>query len=91
MRTISATELARNLSAILDRLTAEGEELVIERNHRALARLVPGPAQMTALEAMADLYRTLPEKAAAGWEKDSRASNLKGDRVVRGLRDPWRS
>jgi len=91
VRTISTTELARNLSAILDRLAIEGQELVIERNHRPLARLIPGPAHMNALEAMADLYRTLPEEAAAGWEKDSRGAGLKGNRLARGVRDPWRS
>jgi len=46
---------------------------------------------MNALEAMADLYRTLPEEAAAGWEKDSRGAGLKGNRLARGVRDPWRS
>jgi antitoxin (DNA-binding transcriptional repressor) of toxin-antitoxin stability system len=73
MRKITATVLARNLSAILDRLATEGEPIVIERNNREVARLLPVPVHMTALEAMGDLYRTLPEKAAAAWERDSRA------------------
>ena len=65
MKTITATELARNLRRVLDRLAIEGEEIVIERNREQVARLLPGPARQTALEAMADLYRTLPEDAAA--------------------------
>jgi hypothetical protein len=73
MRKITATFLAHNVSAILDRLALEREKFIIERNHQVVARLVPGPAHMTALEAMGDLYRTLPEKAAAAWERDSRA------------------
>ena len=71
MKTISATDLARNLRRVLDQLVIEGEEIVIERNHEQVARLLPGPARQTALEAMADLYRTLPEDAATTWEADS--------------------
>jgi antitoxin (DNA-binding transcriptional repressor) of toxin-antitoxin stability system len=91
MKTITATELARNLREILDRLAVEHEELVIERNHRQVARLVPGPGRLTALEALADVYRTLPDDAAATWEADSRVSGLQGERLPKGVRDPWAS
>ena len=91
MRTITATELARNLRRVLDRLAIEGEEIVIERNREQVARLLPGPARQTALEAMADLYRTLPEDAAATWEADSRRGRWKGSRLEKGIRDPWAS
>jgi antitoxin (DNA-binding transcriptional repressor) of toxin-antitoxin stability system len=91
MKTISATELARSLSEILDRLTVEREEIVIERNHRQVARLIPGPGRLTALEALADVYRTLPEDAAATWEADSRTRGLRGERLPKGVRDPWAS
>ena len=91
MRTITATELARNLRRVLDRLAIEGEEIVIERNREQVARLLPGPARQTALEAMADLYRTLPEDAAATWEADSRRGRWKGSRLDKGVRDPWAS
>ena len=91
MKTITATELARNLRLILDRLAAEGEQIVIERNHQQIARLVPGPGRQTALEAMADLYRTLPDDAAAGWEADSKRLRFKGRKLDQGIRDPWAS
>ena len=91
MRTITATELARNLRRVLDRLAIEGEEISIERNREQVARLLPGPARQTALEAMADLYRTLPEDAAATWEADSRRGRWKGSRLNKGVRDPWAS
>jgi len=87
MKRVTATELACRLSEVLDRLASEGDEIVIERNHRQVARLVPGPGRLTALEAIADIYRTLPENAASRWEADSRA-NLKGDRLRKGMRDP---
>jgi antitoxin (DNA-binding transcriptional repressor) of toxin-antitoxin stability system len=91
VKTITATELARNLRRVLDRLVIEGEEVVIERNREQIARLVPGPAQQTALEAMADLYRTLPPDAADTWEADSRKGRWKGSRLDKGVRDPWAS
>ena len=91
MKSITATELARNLRRVLDRVAIEGEEIVIERNHEQVARLLPGPARQTALEAMADLYRTLPENAAATWEADSRRGRWKGSRLDKGIRDPWAS
>lgn len=80
MKTITATQLARNLRRVLDQLASEREELVIERNRRQVARLVPGPAHQNALEVLADLYRTLPEEAAATWEADSRKGRWKGSR-----------
>ena len=91
MKTISATELARNLRRVLDRVVAEGEEIVIERNHAQIARLVPGPGRQNALEAMADLYRTLPDDVAATWETDARGTRWKGNKVAKGVRDPWAS
>jgi antitoxin (DNA-binding transcriptional repressor) of toxin-antitoxin stability system len=72
-------------------MVIEGEEIVIERNREQVARLLPGPARQTALEAMADLYRTLPEDAAANWEADSRRGRWKGSRLDKGIRDPWAS
>jgi antitoxin (DNA-binding transcriptional repressor) of toxin-antitoxin stability system len=48
MKTIRATELARNLRRVLDRVVTDGEEVVIERNHEQLARLVAGPGRQNA-------------------------------------------
>ncbi|NTV15324.1 MAG: type II toxin-antitoxin system Phd/YefM family antitoxin [Desulfobulbaceae bacterium] len=87
MRTVTATELARNFRTMLDRVEFKHEELIVIRNNHQVARIVPGPASMTALEAMADLYRTLPEEAAQGWLDDSRQAKGLLDEV----RDPWAS
>ena len=90
MKTITATELARNLRQVLDNLVVQGEEVAIERNNQQIARLVPGGRFQTALEAMADIYKTLPADAARGWEKASRARTA--EKVAgRGVRDPWAS
>ncbi len=89
VRKVTATELARNLRQILDAIEFRGEQVVIIRNKRSIARILPGPAWMTALEAMADLYRTLPADAAEDWIEDSRASGTQ-DRMS-SLTDPWDS
>lgn len=91
MKTMSATELGRNLSRILDLLVQQNEEIVIERHHRPIGRLVPAPAGRSALEVMGALYRTLPEAAAAGWERDARRASLREERLPARGRDPWRS
>ena len=91
METITATALARNLSRILDRLAAEGGELVIERNSRAVAHLKAAPAEMNAMEAMSGLYRTLSEDAAEEWDADSRTTKFRGATIGKGVRDPWAS
>lgn len=88
MTYITATELARNLRQVLDQMEFTGEEIVVTRNNQPIARILPGGRRMTALEAMADLYRTLPEEAAAGWLQDSRKDMTEG---FEGLRDPWAS
>lgn len=90
MKNVTATELARNLSRILDRLAIDGEEVLIERNHRQVARLVPGPGARTALDAMADLHRTLPESAAQGWADGTRGA-LGAETPEAGAKDPWAS
>jgi antitoxin (DNA-binding transcriptional repressor) of toxin-antitoxin stability system len=91
VKTITSSQLARNLSEILDQLSDQQEEIVIERNHRQVARLVPGAQHLTALEAMSDIYQTLSEDAAATWEADGRAMGLKGERLPKGARNPWDS
>ena len=91
MKTVTATELARNLSRVLDRLAVEGEAVVVERNGQEVARLLPGAARQSALEAMGDLYRTLPDSAGVTWEGDSRRGRWKGSRLDKGIRDPWTS
>lgn len=88
MERITATQLARNLRALLDRVSESREEYLVERGRRAVARIVPTPGEMTAEQAMADLYRTLDESAGEDWLKDAgKASKTLSDE----LRDPWAS
>ncbi|TAN40929.1 MAG: type II toxin-antitoxin system Phd/YefM family antitoxin [Nitrospirae bacterium] len=88
MKTVSATEFSRNFSAIMDRVEHGHEEFIVVRNNHEVARIVPGPAFMTALEALADLYRTIPDSAGKDWLGDSRKS---GKKMKDAVRDPWAS
>jgi prevent-host-death family protein len=87
MQTITATDLARNFRVMLNRVEFQHEELLIVRNNTPVARLVPGPATMTAAEAFADLYCTLPQEAGETWLADSRLD----DTISGEVRDPWES
>ena len=76
-----------NLKKALDRLEFGGEEIIIMRNNHKIARLIPGSPHLTALEAMADIYRTLPPDAAEDWVEESRLPSKLSDEI----RDPWDS
>jgi antitoxin (DNA-binding transcriptional repressor) of toxin-antitoxin stability system len=87
MQTVTATDLSRNFRVMLNKVEFQHEELLIMRNNLPVARLVPGPATMTAAEAFTDIYRTLPEEAGEGWLSDSRMDDDTSSEV----RDPWAS
>jgi antitoxin (DNA-binding transcriptional repressor) of toxin-antitoxin stability system len=86
MLQITATELSRNFKQMMNLVEFQGEELIIIRNNHQVAKIIPGPAVMTALEVMSDLYRTLPDDAGRGWIDESREAAV--DSLPR-LRDPW--
>jgi antitoxin (DNA-binding transcriptional repressor) of toxin-antitoxin stability system len=88
MLQITSTELARKFKQMMNLVEFKGEELIIVRNNHQIARIIPGPATMTALEAMSDLYRTLPEDAGTTWMKDSREGATSD---LSEVRDPWAS
>ena len=64
MRTLSVTEVARNFRKVLDAVEHQREEIVLIRNRKQVARLVPEAPYQNALEVFGDLYRTLDEKSA---------------------------
>jgi len=87
MGIMTVTEFAKNIKGALDRLEFNGEEIIIIRNNQKIARILPGSHHMTALEAMADLYHTLPPETAEGWNEESR---IEGS-VAQEIRNPWDS
>lgn len=86
MITMTATEVARGFSRILDKLERGGDEIVIIRNNHPVAKIVPGAPRMNAIEALGDLHGTLDDREGAAWLADIR----KGDRKFAAeARDPW--
>jgi antitoxin (DNA-binding transcriptional repressor) of toxin-antitoxin stability system len=81
---LTATEFSRKFKVILDLVEYHGEEVILTRNNHKVARITPGSPHLTAIEAMSDLYRTLPESAAGDWERDSRITGTLGE-----MKDPW--
>jgi prevent-host-death family protein len=89
VKTLSVTEFARNISAVLDELERDQEEIVLVRNSRHVARLVPEAPRRDALSVFGDLYRTIDDETADGVSA-ALAARRKGRRGrVSELRDPW--
>jgi antitoxin (DNA-binding transcriptional repressor) of toxin-antitoxin stability system len=83
MQTITATDLARNTRKILDAVAGRGETVLVERNHVAIARIVPPQPAMTASQALAGFQPLLTAEQAADWLRDSRNA------FDEGVTDPW--
>jgi antitoxin (DNA-binding transcriptional repressor) of toxin-antitoxin stability system len=64
MKVLSVTEVARNFSAVLDIVQRDQEEIVLVRNRRHIARLIPEAPRQDALSVFGDLYRTLDDETA---------------------------
>lgn len=73
MDTISATELARNTSDILDKVTSRGQTLGISRNNALIAQLSPPTRSMTASQVLAGIkLPSLSPAQAEEWLNDSK-------------------
>ena len=79
MTKITVTDFSRNLSKVLDRIEHNGEEIVLVRNNHEIARILSGSSNLTATEAMSDLYRTLSDDAGTSWVTESRLHNTLKD------------
>jgi len=82
MRIISASDLARNTSAILERILI-GETVSVMRNRTEIAHIVPAKRTMKAAQAIAGLEGGLSPAQGESWLKDSR-----GD-FDEEVRNPW--
>jgi prevent-host-death family protein len=85
---ITATELARNLSDVLNRVRYKGERFVVVRNGEELARLEPRPEhrRMTFAE-FVDVVRTAPKPDDEFWEDVEEARQLMNQPIPE--RSPW--
>jgi prevent-host-death family protein len=89
MKTLSATEAARNFSAVLDSVERDQEEIVLVRNRRHVARLVPEPPRQDALEVFGDLFRTLDDETAQALTRAISVGRKSRRGRVSELKNPW--
>ena len=89
MKTLSVTEVARNFSAVLDRVEHDQEEIVLVRNRRRIARLVPEAPRQDAMEVFGDLYRSLDDKAAQALSAAVSSHRKSRRGRVSDLKNPW--
>lgn len=91
MKTLTVTEVARNFSAVMDSVESEQEEIVLVRNHKPIARLVPEPQAQNAFEVFGDLYRTLDDGTADALAKSINSGKKTKRGRLNDLRNPWAS
>jgi len=86
MKILTATEVSRQLSRVLDELERGGEEIVVMRGRHPVAKMVPGAQRLTALEALADLHRILDDETGKAWLKDMARVEHPAKKE---MHDPW--
>lgn len=87
IKRVPATEAARNLSELLNRVRYRGEEFVIERGGQPVCRMVPaGPSGFT-LGDLAQLLDSIAKPDAGYWRAVEQAAR-KQPKVPK---SPWRS
>jgi antitoxin (DNA-binding transcriptional repressor) of toxin-antitoxin stability system len=89
MKTRSVTDVARNFSAVLDALERDQEEVVLVRNQRQIARLVPEAPRQDALTVLGDLYRTIDDETAEALSAAIASSRKRRGGRLSELRGPW--
>ena len=82
LQVVSASDLARNTSAILERILI-GETISVMRNRTEIAHIVPARRTMTAAQAIAGLAGKLTPAQGESWLKESRGE------FDEEVADPW--
>ena len=91
MKTLTVSEVARRFGQVLADVEHDQEEVVLVRNRRRIARLVPEPQQQNALEVLGDLAGTLKGKTGDALEQAVGISRNGPAATSDALRNPWAS
>jgi len=89
MKTLTVTKVARTFLRVLDDVEREQEEVILVRNDRPVARLVPEPPAQNALEVLGDLVGTLDRKTADALSKAIQTGRKGKNDSLTELRNPW--
>jgi len=85
--TVSATELARNLSSMIDRVRVSKRSLYITKGSQMVAELSPPPPQGLQVDDLARLLASLP---GLGQDRDAFKEDIETMRSHAALPDnPW--
>ena len=82
--TVSAIEARRNLGEILDRAYYKGEETVVERKGKVIARIVP-VARKTNLKSLLSFAGVLSKEDAAIIKKSTSLVREESERAIKKL------
>ena len=91
MKTLTVTEVARNFSSVMNGVESDQEEVVLMRNHKPIARLVPEPQAQNALEVLGDLFRMLDDDTADALADAVNSGRKTKHGTLNELRNPWAS
>lgn len=91
MKRLSVTEAARNFSSLIDDVERDREEIILVRDRKTIARLVPELPAQNAIEVLGDLYGTLDDKTADALTAAIRRSRKGKGKNLGNLRNPWRT
>jgi len=93
MKVLTYGVLARDFPRVWARIETQGEEVMVTRRRRRVARIVPEPAPSTAMDVLGDLYGVLGERTGAVLARKLATARREG--CLRGtleeLRNPWAS
>jgi len=64
VKTLSVTKAIRNFRKVIDSVEYRQEEIILMRNGKPVARLIPESPSQDALEVFGNLHRTLDKKTA---------------------------
>lgn len=91
VRSISVTQISRNLSEYLNRVAYRGERFVLLRGRKMLAQLIPVPKGRSLAE-LPDLLKSLPRLPGQEGEAFLKAlSDIKEDLAKADVQDRWAS
>jgi hypothetical protein len=92
MKVLSYDVLSRNFSKAWADIESSGEEVVVRRNRRRVASILPEPLACTALEIFGDLHGVLGERAGSVLaDKVTAGGKSRRRGMLRELRNPWAS
>jgi antitoxin (DNA-binding transcriptional repressor) of toxin-antitoxin stability system len=91
VKTLTVSEVAKHFGSVLDRIERDQEEILLFRNRRPVARLIPEPAPKNALEMLNDVCGKLVGETAEALANCVNRARRGNRTKLDSLRNPWAS